>query len=240
MLKKILAVTALGIATVAYGNGDIKVFQGLGKDVMFRVGPGKDEKGVPVYSFNYTTASVLFDKDGKIISADVDTLEVSTPNYDGESMPHFSGWPGKEGYNLAEHGTKKIVGISDNSVEAIKLEVDGWKTKRERGQDYGMNPRNEWFKQMENFEKFFVGKTVDDIEKIFKRTFSDVNGRPIKATATNEKDKEKYMKLSAEDKAMLVDLTAGATMSIKDSHGDIINAMKNAYQNKTEVLVPTK
>lgn len=240
MLKKVLAVAALGIATITYASGEMKVYQGLGKDVMFRVGPGKDEKGVQVYSFNYTTASVIFDVDGKIISADVDALEVSTPNYNGGSMPHFSSWPEKEGYNVTDHETGKVSGISDNSPEAIKTEINGWKTKRERGQDYGMNPRNEWFKQMDNFEKFFVGKTVDDIEKIFKRTFSDVNGRPIKATATNEKDKEKYAKLSAEDKAMLVDLTAGATMSIRDPHGDIINAIKNAYENRIEVLIPTK
>lgn len=240
MLRKVLAVAALGIATISYANNGVKVYQGLGKDTMFRVGPGKDEKDVPVYSFNYTTASVIFDKDGKIISADVDALEVSTPNYSSETMPHFSSWPGKEGYNVVDHETKKVTGVSDNSLAAIQSEVNGWKTKRERGATYGMNPRNEWFKQMDNFEKFFVGKTVEEIEQIFKRTFSDVNGRPIKANSSNEKDKEKYAKLSAGDKTMLTDLTAGATMSIKDSHGDIINALKNAYENRVEVLVPTK
>lgn len=240
MLRKILAIAALGIATMTYASEDIKVYQGLGKDVMFRLGPGKDEQGVRVYSFNYTTASVIFDKDGKIISADIDALEVSTPNYDGKSMPHFSGWPGKEGYNVADHETKKITGLSNNSQEAVKAEIDGWKTKRERGETYGMNPKNEWHKQIDNYEKFFVGKTVNDLEKIFNRTFSDVNGRPLKESSSSEKDKEKYAKLSAEDKSMLVDLVAGATMSIKDPHGDIINAVKNAYENRKEVLMRAK
>lgn len=38
-------------------------------------------------------ATVLFDKAGKIVDLETDELEVSTPNYDGASMPHFSGWP---------------------------------------------------------------------------------------------------------------------------------------------------
>ncbi len=34
-----------------------KYIKGLGKSPNFRVGPGKDSKGVEVYSLNYVTAS---------------------------------------------------------------------------------------------------------------------------------------------------------------------------------------
>jgi len=237
MFKKAVLVLSLAALATGCANNDVKLYQGLGKNSMFRSGPGKDSKDVPVYSFNYTTAAVVFDEAGKIVDVSVDALEVSTPNYDGESMPHFSGWPGTEGYNVTDHEKEEVVGKSHNTVENIKKEVDGWKTKRDRGDNYGMNRKNDWHKQMAVFNNFFRGKTIEEIEAIFKRTFSDVNGRPIKANATNEKDKAKYAALSAEDKAMLADITAGATMSIKDPHGDIIGAIKDAYKNKIEFTV---
>lgn len=170
---------------------ETKIYQGLGHSTNFRVGPGKDSEGQQVYSFNYVDAAVIFDADGKIVNAIVDALEISTPNYDGESMPHFSGWPGTEGHNLTDHQTKKVIGKTENTPTNIAHEVNNWKTKRERGASYGMNPRNEWNKQMDFFQEKFKGKTVDELEIIFTKLYSDVNGRPLKKTSTNEKDKEK-------------------------------------------------
>lgn len=237
MVKKMAIILALTAFVTGCASTDVKLYQGLGKNSMFRVGPGKDSKGEQVYSINYTTAAVIFDETGKIVEIAVDALELSTPNYDGESMPHFSGWPGTSGINVTNHNSGEVTGISDNSLENIKNEVDNWKSKRERGDSYGMSEKNDWHKQMANFNKFFIGKTVEEIESIFKRTFSDVNGRPLKENSRNEKDKAKYETLSQEDKKMLTDLTAGATMSIKDPHGDIIDAIKDAYKNKNEFLV---
>ncbi|WP_443864224.1 FMN-binding protein [Fusobacterium ulcerans] len=219
-------------------SAEAKVYQGLGKAANFRVGPGKDSKGVEVYSLNYVTASGLFDENGRIINIVVDALELSTPNYDGASMPHFSGWPGTAGYNVTDHESGNVTGISENTVENITAEVNGWKTKHERGKDYGMNPRNEWDKQMNFYQEFFKGKTVAEIEAWFAKSSSDVNGRPLKEKSKNEKDKEKFSKLSDSEKKELVDLVAGATMSIKDAHGDILGAIKNAYDNRVEVTLP--
>lgn len=214
-----------------------KLYQGLGKSTNFRIGPGKDSEGVNVYSFNYVTASGIFDEEGKIVSLRVDALEVSTPNYDGVSMPHFSGWPNTTGYNVTNHETKKVEGKSENTEESIAKEVEEWKTKRERGASYGMNPRNEWNKQMDFFENYFKGKSVAEVEEWFAKYTSDVNGRPLKARGRNEQDKAKYEKLSDKEKAELVDVTAGATMSLKDSHGDILGAIKDAYENRIEFVV---
>jgi hypothetical protein len=214
-----------------------KLYQGLGKSSNFRVGPGKDSKGVDVYSINYVTASGVFDEEGRIVNLRVDALEVSTPNYDGASMPHFSGWPNTQGYNVTDHESGEVVSISSNTVENISKEVDEWKTKRERGAAYGMNPRNEWDKQMDFYENYFRGKTVAEIEEWFAKYTSDVNGRPLKARSRNEQDKIKYEKLSEKEKADLVDIVAGATMSLKDNHGDILGAIKDAYNNRVEFII---
>lgn len=214
-----------------------KLYQGLGKASNFRVGPGKDSKGVNVYSFNYVTASGVFDEEGKVVSLKVDALEVSTPNYDGSSMPHFSGWPDTQGYNVTDHESGEVVSVSSNTVENISKEIGEWKTKRERGGDYGMNPRNEWNKQMDFFENYFKGKTVAEIEEWFAKYTSDINGRPLKARSRNDEDKAKYEKLSEKEKAELLDVVAGATMSLKDNHGDILGAIKDAYNNRAEFVV---
>ncbi len=62
-------------------------------------------------------------KNGRIINIVVDALELSTPNYDGSSMPHFSGWPGTTGYNVTDHESGKVTGVSENTVENITAEV---------------------------------------------------------------------------------------------------------------------
>lgn len=243
MIKKYLPLSFAAIllcSSVTTFASETKVYQGLGQTSNFRVGPGKDSEGQQVYSFNYVDAAVLFDAEGKIINAVVDALEVSSPNYDGESMPHFSGWPGAEGYNSTDHKTKKVIGKTENTPTNIANEVDNWKTKRQRGATYGMNPKNEWDEQMDFFQEKFKGKTVNELELIFTKLYSDVNGRPLKENSRNEKDKEKYNSLTEAEKKEVADITAGATMSLRDSHGDILGAIKKAYENRVEVTIPTK
>lgn len=232
--------TSQGQADQQTQKTEQKIYQGLGQIPTFRVGPGKDKKDVQVYSFTYLTANALFDKDGKIVNVYFDSLEVSTPNYDGESMPHFSGWPGTPGYNVTDHKTEEVTGVSNNTNETIAAEVNGWKTKRERGDQYGMNYNNDWHKQADFYQKFFKGKTVAEIEQWFGKYCSDVNGRPLTAKSTNDKDKEKLAKLTDQEKKDLADVTSGATMSLKDPHGDFIGVLKKAYENKVEVSLETK
>ncbi|MCJ7688517.1 MAG: FMN-binding protein [Clostridiaceae bacterium] len=219
---------------------DVKVFQGLGQVPAFRVGPGKDKKEVQVYSFSYLTASGTFDKDGKIINIYFDALEVSSPNYDGESMPHMSGWPGTEGYNVTDHATQEVTSVSENTNETIAAEINGWKTKRERGDKYGMNYANDWHQQADFYQEFFKGKTIADIEAWYAKYCSDVNGRPLTAKSEKPEDIAKLGKLTDAEKKDLVDVTTGATMSLQDAHGDFLAAIKKAYENKIEVTIPTK
>lgn len=221
-----------------------KAYVGQAQVPTFRVGPGTDANGVPVYSFTVTTVNAMFDADGRIIDVFYDGLEVSTPNYDGASMPHFSGWPGTPGYNVSEHKGEesKVIGKSTNNDTTITAEVNGWVTKRERGDNYGMNPANDWYKQINFYQNFFKGKTIAEIEAWAAKNLSDLNGRPLKVPTetTKPEDKAKYEKLTAEEKAALVDVVSGATMSLKDAHGDFIGALKKAYENRREIGIPVQ
>lgn len=217
----------------------VKVYQGAGFSTVFRNGPGADEKGVPVYSFSTVNCNAMFDADGRVVSVYFDSLEVATPNYDGESMPHFPGWPGKEGYNVFDHEQDKVIGIANNTPTTVKGYVEGWQTKRERGDAYHMNPKNEWYKQMNFYQNFFKGKTIAEIEAWFEKN-CDANGRPIKATTTKPADLEKLAKLTAAEKAALADVVAGATMSVRDPHGDFLGALAEAFENRQEVEITVK
>lgn len=224
-------------ATMA-ATGSVKVYEGFGTKVNFRNGPGTDSEGAPVYSFNIAMARATFDSQGRILNVFIDGYEVSSPNYDGASMPHFSGWPEQPGTNVTDHTTEKVVGKSVNTLESATAEVNGWVSKRERGDTYHMNAANEWYKQMDFYQKFFVGKTVAELEDWFSK-YTTTAGRPIKANTTNETDLAKYNKLSDTEKAALADVVSGATMSLRDAHGDFLGAVVEAYNNRVEVTVPT-
>ena len=230
------AVSAAEPAKVDAGT----VYLGFGSVPNFRVGPGKDPTETQVYSFNVTMASVLFDEAGRILNMTVDIYEISTPNYDGESMPHFSGWPGKEGYNVFDHEKESVTGLSENSEDLSATEINGWLTKRERGDSYHMNPQNEWYKQMDAYETMFTGWTVQEIRDWFGKYTSTRNGRPIKLNSENEDDKKALAAMTDEDLAVLTDVTSQATISLSDSHGLILEAIEEAYANRQPALTVGK
>jgi hypothetical protein len=205
---------------------------GLGNSPIFRVGPGKDSTGTRVYSFTYVQAAVIFNGDGKIVDLEVDELEVSLPNYDGASMPHFSGWPGSPEPNYTNHETETVDGKAPTTEEAIAAEVAGWKTKRDRGDTYGMKDTNDWWKQMDAWEAQFIGKTVDEVESYYAKYTNDKNGRPLNPESTDEAEKAKYDGLSKADKEIVADARSGATMSINDKHGFVLTAIRDAWNKK--------
>jgi len=211
-----------------------KVYQGFGLSNLHRLGPGSDDTGTPVYSFNQVMAHALFDEEGRILALHVDQLEVATPNYDGASMPHFSGFPGQGGYNWDSDHDGVVDGKTEDTVENFAAEIAGWKTKRERGAEYRMGTGT-WSDQMNAFEQLFVGMTVDEVEAWFAKYTSDRNGRPLNPATTNEQDLAKLATLTEAEKAMLADLVTGATMSLNDSHGDIIAAIRKAYENRVGI-----
>lgn len=200
-----------------------------------RKGPGKDDQDVQVWSINEVFVTALFDADGKVADIHIDQLEIATPNYDGDGMPHFSGYPGQGGYNYDENHDEKVDGKTADTEENFFAEIEGWKTKRERGEAYVMGNGKTWTEQISGFEKVFIGKTVEEVEAWFAKYTSDLNGRPLKDGSDKPEDKAKYDALTADEKAMLADVTSSATMSLKDSHGDIIAAIRAAYENSKDI-----
>ena len=198
------------------------------------MGPGSDDTGTPVYSINQVFANTLFDSEGRITAIYVDQLEYATPNYDGAEMPHFSGWPGQGGYNNDSNHDAVVDGTTPDTEEQFTEEVAGWVTKRDRGDSYVMGTGT-WSEQMDTFQQLFVGKTVDEVEEWFAKYCSDANGRPLKESSSGEGDAEKYAALTDEEKAMLADITSSATMSLNDSHGDILSAIRASFENMVNV-----
>ncbi|MHC1786931.1 MAG: FMN-binding protein [Christensenellales bacterium] len=204
---------------------------GFGMVPSGRIGPGKDDKDVQVYSVNEVYATVLFDKDGKILYAYLDQLEYATPNYDGAGMPHFSGFPGQGGYNYDENHDEKVDSVIAVDDASFQAEIAGWMTKRQRGDGYKMGTGT-WSDQANKYAQIFVGKTVEELEDWFAKYTSAKNGRPLKDGSKDEAEAAKYAALTVDEKAMLADVTTAATMSLRDGHGDILTALKKAYENR--------
>jgi hypothetical protein len=210
-----------GCSTTAATNGAAttatKVYSGLGHLASVR---GRNAS----YSFAYIMADAVFDGDGKVLNVYYDTLEVETP---ASPMPEtaFSGWPGQAGYSTFD-------GNAD--VAALTAQVTGWQTKREMGDvAYGKN----WSVQVGQFQDFFVGKTVDEIDAWIKTSTSDTTGKVLTGTETVQADVDKYNTLSDSDKATLTDALSGATISLTDAHGNFPGALREAYENKVEVAL---
>jgi len=83
-----------------------------------------------------TVAAVLLDKDGKILKSDIDSISATV--------------------EFTSTGT---------AVPASEF-----KTKREPGDNYGMvaygNAKDEWYKQVDNFEALAKGKTFDEVKAL--------------------------------------------------------------------------
>jgi LysM repeat protein len=183
-----------------------KYYAGLGMVDNYRTGHT---------SFNVVGASVIFDQDGRIVSAKVDITELTPDDFN---------WISEDD--------------ADKADQAAALEA-GIVTKTELKEAYGMAARAttglEWYQQMANYEKFFVGKTVAELQAWFAAN-TDVNGRPIKiGTELKPEDQAKVDALSADEQAVLADVITGATMSLRDAHGYILDAVVKAYENRVEI-----
>ncbi len=208
------------------------LYHGLGVVATGRLGPGTDDQDVGVYCFNDAVAYVLFDEDGRILDLEVDQLEVSTPNYDGEYMPNFTGWPGQS-YNADEDHDEVVETVLTQDEDSFMAEVETWKTKRDRGNTYKLNS-GIWADEMDIFENAMIGMTIDELQEWYDTCFSESTGRALTPDATSDEDIAKYEALSDDQKASL-DAVSGATMSLSDSHGDLLGAIVKAYDNRVPV-----
>ncbi|MGN0371454.1 MAG: FMN-binding protein [Enterocloster sp.] len=205
---------------------------GLGFTNTGRLGPGKDDQETGVYSFNTQAAGACFDENGAIAALYTDVMEVATPNYDGEFMPKFTGFPGQS-YNADEDHDEKVDTVLEQTEDTFLAQVDSWKTKRERGTTYKLNSGT-WTEEMDLFEEKFTGMTAEEVQAWFDAYCSDLNGKPLHGTSDKEEDIRKYEALNDSEKAEL-DAISGATMSLRDAHGDLLGAITKAWDNAKSV-----
>ena len=207
---------------------------GLGINTVPRLGPGSDDKDVPVYSFNVTAAGALYDADGKIVDSKVDVLEIITPNHDGKDDNYLAGWPGQT-YNNDSDADGKVDGELTETEDDWVARIGQFRSKRTLGDAYKMNSGT-WSQEMDAYEDWFVGQTADELKGNFAALFSDVNGRPLNGKSDKEQDVAKAGKLNDEQKAQ-IDALSGATMSLQDGHGDIVGAVESSYANAKASLI---
>lgn len=204
-----------------------KVYQGFGMSNLYREDMGEDSEGNPIYSFNQIFVNALFDEDDKIVDIYIDQLEVGTPN-GPDTFAKFNGYPEKEGFNWS--------GKYESTEEIFKEELENWKTKRQLKDDYKLDSGT-WEEQIQKYEETFKGMTVKEVIKWTNDYCSSIDNRPVTKDSEHLIDVEKYEALSDEDKAMLDELTSVATISLNDTHGNILIAIRNASNNKKEVEV---
>ena len=97
-----------------------------------------DKETLPTAQVDHTIAATAFDDDGKVVATIIDVVQTKV-KYD------------KEGKLL-----------SDKTAE--------FKSKKELGDEYGMKKLSEigkeWYEQIEELEKWMVGKTVEEIKSM--------------------------------------------------------------------------
>ena len=191
---------------------------GTGMCATGRLGPGKDAEGNQVYSFNVVFAHGLFDGEGRVLALGVDQLEVSSPNLEGETASRFTGWP-------------------EEDSEAFMQEISAWQSKGALGDRYRLKSGT-WREEMDAYQRLFTGKTVDEIEAWYNKFCSEETGRPLMAESESETDRAKYAALAEEEQRQLADATSMATMSLRDSHGDILTAIRRAWEDAQTVRTP--
>lgn len=210
--------------------------QGLGIHTEGRLGPGSDNTETPVYSFNNVIAYVITDSEDRIVDLQVDILEVITPNHDSAEDNMISGWPGSS-YNWDKDGDGTVDGLYEETDETWAADLPNFLTKRQKGDAYKMNSGT-WTQEMDAYESVFVGKTIDEVKAWVAAYTSDVNGRALHGTSDKPEDVEKYGALTDDEKAML-DGISTATMSLTDSHGNIIKAIEKAVANAEPINAET-
>ncbi len=207
---------------------------GFGIVVTPRLGPGSDDQGVPVYSFNVVMAGALYDGEDRMADLTTDILEVITPNHDGAHDNVFTGWPGQS-YNNDSDADGVVDGVLEQTEETFTAQFATWQTKRELGENYVMNSGT-WTQEMDVYESVFKGMTAAEVSEWVAAYCSDVNGRALHGTSTKEEDIAKWDALSEDEKASL-DAISTATMSLTDAHGNLLSAIEKAFANAKTCLI---
>ena len=185
LLAAVLAVGTLTTACGDNGSAGAKVKVGLGAHVQMDYSTKDAAANADGKAqADLHVAAVTIDANGKIVAVDVDSIQMSA--------------------------TFKATG------EVVKGTEQTFKTKEELGTAYNMKGKSpigkEWDEQAANFEKFVVGKTADEVEKLLGS-----DGYPTDAT-----------------------LKAGCTIKVNGLVNAVVRAVKDAQANSFEVASTDK
>jgi len=156
MLKKLglLALVLVAVLALALSSSaaDEPVKLGLGQvtSIAKSQGLSVDASGktvVPMAQVDSVIAAVAFDKDGRIVHVNIDTAQTK-------------------------------VNFNRDWTIATDITVPG-KTKKELGDDYGMRKASsigkEWYEQIAEFEKWLIGKTVEEVKTLKVKARDDAH-----------------------------------------------------------------
>ena len=87
-------------------------------------------------------------------------------------------------------------------------QVSQWTTKGAQGESYMMDSGS-WRQQMDAYQQLMIGMTVDEVNAWYAENFSQETGKPVDNS----------------------DAVTGATMSLRDEHGDILTAIQRAWED---------
>jgi len=206
---------------------------GVGMASTGRLGPGEGTT-----SFNVVFACAGFDTQGRILSLDVEQLEVLSSQFDG--------------FPAEGEGTEDFL-----------AQVSQWVPKGAQGEDY-MLGSGSWRQQMDAYEAMMTGMTIDEINAWFGRNFDPATGKPASnvgsissSGSANTSDSVSGpadadvsiastdgSNTPADNSIMQAEAITGATMSLRDEHGDILLAIQRAWedaqrrQNSTPLNTP--
>lgn len=88
-------------------------------------------------------------------------------------------------------------------------QVSQWTTKGAQGEGYRLSSGS-WRQQMDAYQQMMTGMTVEEVNAWFSQNFSTETGKPVDNAA---------------------DVASGATMSLRDEHGDILTAIERAWED---------
>ncbi len=94
----------------------------------------------------------------------------------------------------------------DGETEAFMNEVSAWTTKGAMREGYKLTSGT-WREQMDVYEQQMVGKTVDEVEAWYTENFDQATGKPVG------------------------DATSQATISLRGEYGDILTAVRRAWED---------
>lgn len=244
-MKKILAValTLALILTLAACGGSEKTAEyklGLGAVVSMDSSSDKTEDKDALAQFDTTCATVVLDKDGKIVAADLDTAQTKVSVADGKllnldsvnlstkkelkenyAMKDYSGI-GKEWYEQAAAYAEKMIGKTVEDVKALELNEKGAPTDADLSAVCTMN--------VSDFNAAIVAACEDAQAKTFTASADFKLGLDVDVSVDSSKDYDADKETNA-----TVQVDAAFAATVVDADGKVISALLDEVQPKVQI-----